>query len=179
MTSTAHRPTVHSCCVATIAMALTLGAHALSAQESSSPRGGWAIGASVGMPGVGTSPVAELSTIGVHFTQLTPGRAGADISIGTMPRILAEGVAAGAIRAGITVPFALAPGVLLLPSAGASVVGAASPGGMGGTYGLYAGASTVIGAGNTGVRVGATVHQLGASNIAVWLMELGLTSIPR
>jgi len=174
--ASAHRRHAVSAGIAVVS--LVLGAHALPAQEDAPPQGRWAFGASLGVPGTGASPVAELTTVGVQMTQLTPGRVGADISIGTIPRILAEGVAVGAIRGGLTFPIDVAPGVLFLPSAGASVIGAASPGGMGGSWGVYAGGSAVIGTGRTGLRVGATAHQLGMTNRPLWLVELGFTSIP-
>ena len=137
-------------------------------------RGDWLIGASIGVPGYGTEPVAELFTVGIHWTQLRPGKLGADFSLGTMPRVLAEGVAVVGFRVGGAVPLALSPGVVLLPSAGASLIGGAGPDGGGGLFGLNAGVAAVLfRTSATGLRTGITWHQFQESRGAIWLVEIG------
>jgi len=70
----------------------------LGAQDSTVlQRAHWMVGGSLGVVGSPRERVrAELTLIGMHFTQLKPGRLGADISINVMPRLLADGVLGGA-----------------------------------------------------------------------------------
>jgi hypothetical protein len=139
------------------------------------PHGDWLVGASFGVPGYGTEPLMELFTIGIQWTQLRPGRLGADFSLGTMPRAFAEGVAVVGLRAGGALPLTLSPGVLLLPSAGASLIGGAGAGGGGGLVGLNAGvAAVVFGTSATGLRTGVTWHRFQEGRGAIWLVEIGV-----
>jgi hypothetical protein len=147
--------------------------------DTGKPRG-WLVGGSVGLPVLdgGTSP--DLFTVAVHGTQLRPGRLGADFAVGTMPRAFAEGVAIGFGRAGVALPFQVSRGVLILPSAGVTVAGAASGDGGGSTTGLNAGLAAVIfGTGSIGLRTGVTWHRFGDAGASVSLWELGLVHVPR
>ena len=99
---------------------LALVARESRAQDSSSaPPSRWMVGGSVGAIGYGGdfAPL-EYTTLGMHFTQVRPGALGADFSIGIIPRLLADGFMLIGARGGIALPLALAPSVLLLPSAG-------------------------------------------------------------
>jgi hypothetical protein len=159
---------------------LMMAASRLDAQESPSlDRQGWIIGGSLGMFGSGaeTAPL-ELMTVGVNFTQVRPRWIGADISIGTMPRVLAEGVMVLGGRFDATIPVPVAPGVLLLPAAGFSVVGGAGDGGAGGVVGYNVGAAAVFGTGNVGFRTGLTWHRLEESTSGIWLLEVGIARLP-
>jgi hypothetical protein len=141
-------------------------------------RGDWLVGGSVGVPGYGSEPVVELFTVGIHWTQFRPGRLGADISVGTMPRVVAEGVAVVGVRAGVALPLALSPHMLLLPSAGVSAIGGAGAGGGGGLAGLNAGVAAVaFGMSRTGLRIGVTWHRFPDTRGALWLAELGFVGI--
>src|SRR4029453_9621170 len=112
-----------------------------------------------GVPAYEGDALTEMFTIGVHWTQLRPGRLGADFSLGTMPRTLAEGVAVVGARGGVAFPLALSSGGVVLPSAGVSFVGGVGAGGGGGTTGLNAGIAAVIfGASSVGLRTGVTWH---------------------
>jgi hypothetical protein len=157
-----------------------LGANDLRAQDSTAARrGSWMVGGSIGMLGSGTQLApAELMTIGVHFTQVRPGRLGADISVGTIPRTLSDGIVAVGARLGVALPLAVAPGVLLLPSAGFSLIGAAGGGGAGGTAGYNVGGAAVFGTGPVGFRTGITWHHMDFSNSALWLLEVGVAGRP-
>ncbi len=147
--------------------------------DRAKPRG-WLVGASIGVPAFDGDASPELFTVAVHGTQLRPGRLGADFALGTMPRALTEGLAVGFARAGVALPFQLSQGVLLLPSAGVSLVGAAGSEDAGGTTGLNAGLAAVFfGASSVGLRTGATWHRFGDSGASVLLWELGLVRIPR
>ena len=70
----------------------------------------------------------ELFTIGLNVSQTTPGRLGADFSIGTMPRALMERAAVLGARGGVVFPIAPTADVLVLPSAGVSLLGGAGEG---------------------------------------------------
>src|SRR2546423_15272242 len=76
---------------------------------------GWIYGASLGIPGYRSTPAAELFTFGFNFTQLRPGRLGADFSLGTIPSVAVAGFIPIGARAGVAFPLAAGAG-LLLPS---------------------------------------------------------------
>jgi hypothetical protein len=160
-------------------LVLAGGTPAQGQDSTATPSGGWMLGASLGMFGVGTESLPlELFTFGMHWTQVRPGHLGADVSIGTVPRVLAEGVVIAAARLGVTYPLSVAPGVLLLPTAGLSVIGGAGAGGAGATTGYNLGGAVVLGTGPVGFRAGATWHRLDLSSSAVWLVELGIVGRP-
>jgi hypothetical protein len=147
--------------------------------DTAKPRG-WLIGGSIGVPTADGETSPDLFTVAVHGTQLRPGRLGADFAVGTMPRAVAEGVVVGFARAGVALPFQLSHGVLILPSAGVTLVGAASGAGGGGSSGLNAGLAAVIfGARSVGLRTGVTWHRFGDAGASVALWELGLVHVPR
>src|SRR5690606_30187544 len=60
----------------------------------------WVTGASAGVPGNASGWEVELFTISAHTTRVVAGRLGADFAVGTMPRILVEGVLPLGARAG-------------------------------------------------------------------------------
>jgi hypothetical protein len=147
--------------------------------DGAKPRG-WLVGASIGVPAFDGDASPDLFTVAVHGTQLRPGRLGADFELGTMPRALSEGLAVGFARAGVALPVQLSQGVLLLPSAGVSLVGAAGSEDAGGTTGFNAGLAAVLfGAGSVGLRTGVTWHRFGDTGTSLLLGELGLVHIPR
>jgi len=115
-----------------------------------------------------------LFTIGVNVSQTTPGRLGADFSIGTMPRAFAAGAAVLGARAGAVFPLAPTPDVLLLPSAGVSLLGGAGEGGGAAIAGVNAGIAAVIWSGNLGARTGITWHRFQDFRGAIWLVEFGV-----
>ena len=135
----------------------------------------WAVGASVGFLNS-----VQSSTLGLNLTQLRPGRLGGDFSIGTMPRVLVEGVVPLGARAGLALPVILDSRVLLVPSAGVSALGVASSSGGGGTVGLNAGmAVMVFGTGSLGLRTGVTFHEFGDIRSRICLLEFGVVSKPK
>ena len=162
-------------------MLLSTATNRLAAQDSMIVRrGGWAVGGSLGMLGYGSQAAPlELTTVGVHFTQLRPGSIGADISLGTMPRAMVEGVVLLGVRVGVTVPVQVAPGVLLLPSAGATVIGAGGMETTGGAVGYNLGGAAVFGPGPIAFRTGLTRHQLQDLRGGFWLLEVGIVHLPR
>jgi hypothetical protein len=150
-------------------------------RDSTSPRAeGWIVGPSLGLPtgAGGVSP--EVFTVGLNFTRLNPGHPGGDLSFGTMPRALAEGIVAFGFRADVAYPVSVSPRVLLLPAAGLSVIGALSDETGGGTMGLNAGLAAVFhGTSTTGLRIGVTAHQFLMAEQLVYLIELGPVRMPR
>ncbi len=141
--------------------------------------GGWSRGVSVGMPGLGGELRPEMLTVGFNLTQLRPGRIGLDVALGTMPRTLAYGFAAAGVRVGGALPVLVVPGVVLVPSAGVSLMGAAGEGGMAGTYGVQTGLAALIPtSGPLALRASATWHLFPGAREGVWLAEVGLASVP-
>ncbi|NUO37405.1 MAG: hypothetical protein HOQ17_16670 [Gemmatimonadaceae bacterium] len=172
------RGTARAAIVAATLLAMIGGR--LGAQDSSAvKRQGWIIGGSLGMLGSGREAAPlELTTVGMSFTQVAPGGLGADIAIGTIPRTLAAGVVVLGARFDATVPLSIAPGVLLLPAAGLTLVGGAAEGGGGGTAGYNLGAAAVLGTGTVGFRTGVTWHRLPDIRSGIWLLEVGIARLP-
>lgn len=165
--------------VATLLL-LSITAARLEAQDSSwANRQGWIVGGSLGMLGSGTATAPlEHTVIGVNFTHVRPGSIGADISIGTIPRTLADGVLVVGTRLDAAVPVPLAHGMLLLPAAGLSLVGGLSAGGAGATPAYNVGGAVVFGTGNVGFRTGLTWHRPMESMGGIWLLEVGVAHLP-
>lgn len=159
---------------------LGLVARESQAQDStSSSPSRWMVGGSLGRIRYGGefAPL-EYTTLGMHFTQVRPGALGADFSIGIVPRVLADGFLLSGARGGLALPFALAPNILLLPSAGLTLIGGLGAGGGGGTWGSNLGAAAVFGSGSTGMRTGVTWHRLSDGGESIWLLEFGVAKIP-
>jgi hypothetical protein len=158
-----------------IVCTLALSASGASAQrDSATTARGWLVGVSAGLPGYDKEPVPELFTIGLNVSQVIPGRLGADFSIGTMPRALIAGAAVLGARAGVALPMAPTPDVLLLPSAGVSLLGGAGEGGGAAIAGVNAGIAAVIWTDDVGVRTGITWHRFQDFRGAIWLVEFGV-----
>lgn len=165
---------------AVMSIALLMVAGRLEAQEQAPARDpGWLIGFSVGLPGYGTETIPQLFTMGAQFTQLSPNRLDADISVGTMPWLFGSGLAALGLRAGLALPIAATQHLLILPSGGVSAIGGASSGGVGAAFGINGGvAAVVLGNSNIGLRTGVTFHHFQGARGALWLAELGVVSVP-
>ena len=149
------------------------------AQDSTAAaaHGGWISGISLGVPGRRHEAVPDLFTFGGNFTQLRPGRLGADISLGTMPYALAFGVVPIGVRADVALPIATAKHLLVIPSAGVS--GIATIGVINGpVLGANVGLATILHGGGSGVRAGVTWHGFGGVEGSYWLAELGFVSLP-
>jgi hypothetical protein len=147
---------------------------------ASAPAADWLVSASFGVPGFRSQPILELFTIGMQWTQFRPGRLGGDFSLGTMPRLLAEGALVLGFRGGTALPIAVTPNLVVVPSAGVSLIGGAGQGGGGGVAGLNGGLAVVLfGTGTTGLRTGITWHRFEDTRAAVWLVEMGVSGIPK
>lgn len=147
----------------------------IAAQESSDvAQDPWLMGASIGVPGEGTSPAADLMTLALQAVRVEPGRLGAEVAAGISPRFLFSGVLGVGARAGLVLPVELSKRALLLPSVGTGLIGAFG-GSTGGVIpGLNAGASVVaFGQGATAYRAGVTLHRLQDSRSTLWLFEFG------
>jgi hypothetical protein len=157
-----------------VLLLLGLSAPIARAQDSPTPAPRWAAGLSVGLPGTGTTPLpAQLATLGVNVTQVTPAHAGIDISVGTIPYAVALGGLVFATRVDAALPMRLRPSLLLLPSAGISLVGSTG----GGAGGLNAGLATILSSGHVGLRTGATVHVFANATRPIWLIEVGVVHL--
>lgn len=143
-------------------------------------RRGWVVGGVVGLPnaGSGVEPLAFL--VGVQGAWMAPGRPGADVALGVMPRALFEGAVVTTGRLGVTVGVPLGTDAMLLPAIGGSAVGLAGFGGGTANVGGYLGGSLVLlGEGRAALRMGATWHHLTGAGRGFWLFEIGLARAPR
>ncbi|HEY7236799.1 MAG TPA: hypothetical protein VH539_21745 [Gemmatimonadaceae bacterium] len=163
-----------------VPIALAAIAFRAEAQASDSLRAAldhWAIGISLGLPAYRRQVVPEFTTVAISFTQFRPERLGADIAIGTVPRLDQSSLGALGGRAGVTFPLAPVKHLLILPSAGVSAIAMASPGGAGGAAGFNGCLATVLYAGDVGLRTGITVNSLHGFGAPVWLLEVGFVAI--
>ena len=167
-----------------VLLALSLAARA-GGQATTTPTdtakptaSGFATGFVLGMPGSGGQFIPQLFTAGVSFTQVRPNHVGADISVGTMPYILAFGALPVGLRVGVDLPVSVVPHVLLIPTAGMSFIGAISPGGGGGLAGVNAGGSAVFYVSRMGLKTSLTMHHFADEPEPVWLFEFGVVSLP-
>jgi hypothetical protein len=141
---------------------------------------GWLTGVLLGLPGYKGEMAPQLFTIGAQFTRMREGLPGADIAIGTMPYVMSAGIIPVGVRAGVTVPVAPSSHLLLLPSVGASFIGAAGTGGGGGTAGVNVGLATVLLATPSfGLRTGVTLHGFPDVRGALWLAEVGFVTLSK
>jgi hypothetical protein len=146
--------------------------------SAATPFDGWVAGASVGVPGDGRQAAPELFTLGLSVTYLQPRNLGFDFSIGTMPRVFAEGFGVVGARANVVLPLPIRRDVVLLPGAGVSAIGALGSEGGGGIVGFNAGLSAIFATGPVGLRVGATYHRFETGGDPIWLVEFGIVNLP-
>lgn len=135
----------------------------------------WLIGMSLGLPGAQHNVYPTLATFGVQFTEVGPGPFGGDFAIGTMPRLLANGIVPFGFRGDATFPL-VGPHLILLPSAGVSAIGALATGGGGGTMGVNGGIAAVLRTGGFGLRTGISWHKFMGAEGVVWLAEVGFVT---
>lgn len=153
-----------------------VSASSLAAQDTTDVApSAWVVGGSIGVPVFATRPELELFTIGGHGTRVQPGRIGADVFVGTMPRIVVAGGLPIGARAGVVLPLPVSDDVLLLPSGGVSLIGVVSRGGGGTLSGVNLGVAALrMRPGRTGFRAGVTWNRFRGVNGGVWLVEVGL-----
>jgi hypothetical protein len=167
-------------CVAVCLLLLTADLSADAQAESGVDDHGWLTGVLVGLPGYKSEVVPQLFTIGAQFTRVRKGYPGADIAIGMMPYAVSAGVIALGMRVGVAVPLAPAPRLLVLPSAGASLVAAGGPGGGAGIAGANIGLATVLLATRSfGLRTGVTFHGFPDVRGTYWLAEVGFVTLSK
>ena len=153
---------------------------ALAAQVFAGTRpSGWLIGGSIGVPAYAGELAPELLTLGAQWTHVRANRPGADFALGTLPRTLGFGILSVGMRGGVALPLLLAPGVMLLPSTGVSVLGGIGSFGGVGTAGYNFGLSAVYIPPREAlaIRAGATRHTFGSDG-SVWLLEIGVSRAP-
>ena len=146
--------------------------------STSSGRNGYVIGPLLGVPGAGSDYDPSFFTLGVGVTRLSPNRPGLDFAIGTVPRAIPEGILPIGARVGASIPFALGRDAFVIPSAGASGLGAVGGAGVGAIGGYYWGAAGLVARGRTGFRAGITWHRPYEADDSVWLVEVGVMRVP-
>lgn len=162
-----------------VAVLLIASAPVARGQDStSSGRNGWVIGPLLGVPGAGSDYDPSFFTLGVGVTRLSPNRPGLDFAIGTVPRAVPEGILPIGARIGASIPLALGPDAFVIPSAGASGIGAVGAGVVGAVGGYYWGAAGLVARGRTGFRAGITWHRPFEADASVWLVEVGVMRVP-
>lgn len=146
-------------------------------------RGGWAVGASLGkLLDDARAPSGVM--VGVHATQVRPGRVGADVWAGTAPQALRGFWTIAGVRLGAVYTIVVSPRVALLPGAGVTLVGGISPccdGFVGVGTGAFvnAGSALIVGVSKSaGLRVSVTRQFLPGGEGGVVLMEMGVIRLP-
>lgn len=163
--------------IVVLVMGLAVSANLASSQAAQAGGSGsrHLLSVSVGVPAAYGETASELFTLGVQWTPWKPGRLSADIAVGTMPRLLTNGVLGIGLRGGATFPFEITKGAYLLPSAGVSAIGAVGGEVADGAYGPHVGLATVLlGQNNLGLRAGASWNLFREAREGVWLLELGV-----
>ena len=137
-------------------------------------------GVLLGLPGYKGKAAPRFFTVGAQFTRVREGHPGADIAIGMLPYAVSAGVIAMGLRAGVAVPLAPAPRLLVLPSVGLSLIGAVGQGGGAGIGGANVGLATVLLATPSfGLRTGVTLHGFTDVRGALWLAEVGFVTLSK
>ena len=160
--------------VVQIVTLLTLAARVSDAQDSIKTRRGTNIvGVSLGVPGYQDQPLPlQLTTVGLSVTHVEPMHVGFDLSVGTVPRLVADGAPIFGARVGVVLPIPVVGQLTLLPGAGISGIGNGDGGELG--WNVNLGALAAVSR-STALRTGVSVHQFGEERGAVvWLYELGL-----
>ncbi len=163
------------------AIALSLRcATATRAQEEPRPPDSashWMVGGTVIIP----RGAAGYAGIGLTASKIKAARPGLDLAAVIVPRALTEGFAMVGVRANIALPIAIGRSALLVPSAGATLLGAVGVLGADGARGYNGTLALVVFDkpldGNSpalGFRAALAVHRLGdLSSGNVHMLELG------
>jgi hypothetical protein len=151
-------------------------AEAAQGSPRSPVAGSRALSLSVGFPGTRTAFESEFFTLGVQWTDVEPGRTGLDLGVGTLPRVLFEGVLGFGARAALVRPVGIGEALVILPTAGLSLLAGVAEGGTGGAYGLHLGLGALLAppGGAVGLRPGVSAHRFAGAGETIWLLELGV-----
>ena len=134
------------------------------------------------IPQVSGRSGAEFTAVGLTVSPARPNRLGAELAFVVVPYALGFGVVAGAVRANIGLPIRLGPNMLLVPSAGLTLLGALGSGvgggrrGVNGTVALvYVFDSTQASASSIGLRAALAFHRFGSSDDGgIRMFEIGI-----
>lgn len=176
-----------SLCARLLAAALALGVmypHSVLAQQPDSTppaTSRWARGVTVMMPRVDGGGGLVLTAVGMSAGSLRTHTLGGDLAIVALPAGLAFAVLAGGIRANLAVPITVGRSSLLVPSAGASLLGAAGSGGFGGLAGTNGTLAVILfdrpltePGPSRGLRIAIASHRFGRNaDAAVRILEIG------
>ena len=139
------------------------------------------IGGTIMIPQVSGGSGAEFTAVGLTVSPARPNRLGAELAFVIVPYALGFGVVAGAVRANIGLPIRLGPNMLLVPSAGLTLLGALGSGVGGGSRGVNGTVALVYvfdanpASASIGVRAALAVHQFGSGQEgALRMFELGI-----
>jgi hypothetical protein len=114
-----------------------------------------------------------LFTLAVHGSYVSENGIGVETFLGTMPRMVLEGVGVLGARANLVAVWGSSTGFLLLPTAGVSLIGGAGGGDGGAEIGVNGGVGFMaLNDSSAGIRVGMTWHRFG-QGLGVWLLEFG------
>lgn len=167
--------------IALLTLGLVLLSTELRGQDSLPPERGprWMLGGTLMIPPAG----ASFSAVGLTAATTRPLRLGTDLAVAIVPRAIASGVFAAAIRANLSVSLPLRPSTLIIPSAGVSLLGAGGTVGFAGTRG-YNGTIALVGFGKAledrtpaiGFRVAYSAHKFGdlVSAPLLHVLEVGV-----
>ncbi|HET9424389.1 MAG TPA: hypothetical protein VFO55_03380 [Gemmatimonadaceae bacterium] len=145
------------------------------ADTSKTPRGFWASGVSVGLPGIRSETAAAAVTLAGSFTRVARRKVGFDGAIITLPRALADGFIPVVTRMGPNVAMEVSPDLFVVPTAGVVVMVALGPEDAAGAAGLYGGVGLIsFGPGSMGVRTAYTRQRFLDIDATIWHLEFGL-----
>ena len=178
--------TMHRLAAASLAFAASTVSTAACAQEMTSTDSTKSrssmIGGTIMIPQVSGRSGAEFTAVGLTVSPARPNRLGAELAFVVVPYALGFGVVAGAVRANIGLPIRLGPNMLLVPSAGLTLLGALGSGvgggrrGVNGTVALvYGFDSTQASASSIGLRAALAFHRFGSSDDGgIRMFEIGI-----
>lgn len=171
-------PRFASCTARVFFAALFVIPVAANGQASSFPAGS-AVGVTVQAIGTGDG-VAEVPAVALHFTSIRPSGIGVDVTIATVPSVLAAGVLLLAPDVGIARIFPVGGGALML-KAGPSGVIANGEGGGAAVLGIHVGAVALLRLGSrVGIRAEVVPRGYSAEGeiFRLTTFGIGLTSLP-
>ncbi|MCC7052905.1 MAG: hypothetical protein IT355_06520 [Gemmatimonadaceae bacterium] len=130
--------------------------------------GRWLVGGTIMLPSSSESLDLSFAAIGLTATSLRPNRPGPDFAVVVVPRALGFGVVVGGVRANLSLPIAVSPGVWLVPSGGLTLLGALGSSGATGAHGLNGALALIVArrsagaaSSSVGLRVALSRHRFG------------------
>lgn len=140
------------------------------------------LGGAMMIPRAEGSFSSEFTFVGLTAGTARPGLVGVDMAFVVAPRALGYGFLVIGTRANIAVPVPLASNVLLIPSAGATLLGGIGAGGGDVMHGLNGSVAVAVfdkplaaQSSSIGLRVALAVHRFGSEgNARIQVLEFGI-----